>query len=294
MDDRRSFYRSWRRFLSESSRCEQRRVHSRGAASWARYTTDMNQRGGVGIPVVIAVVGGLVILYVGYAFVGSLGSNDVQDVAITANPRGGEQPRGGGAVTTQSVVSFDDNLFTDGQNFYLRISDGVDENGNETYSYIKADIADAKTFRKVPSVGDADAGIGNTGKKMPGFYMDSQHVYFFSGGDIAILNGADPNTFQILSPTYAKDAEHVYYVNVTCDAAGTCSGTVTVVAGADPDTFQTFHNTPVPDPDGSGTVVIDAKDGDNIYYYGTWVGPLPDPDDHSLHPDTNNPVLISP
>ncbi len=252
----------------------------------------MNQRGGVGIPVVIAIVGGLVVLYVGYTFVGGFASQDIPNQAINTTPQ--QQQQSGGQPQTQSLVSFDDNFFTDGESFYIRIGSGVDENGNQTYSYIKADvIADAKTFHKVPVVGD-EATPGRKGGSMPAFYMDSQHVYFFTGTSIEILQGADPGSFQVLSPTYAKDDNNVYVIHTTCDDTGTCTGTVTVIPGANPDTFQTFHDTTVPDPDGSGTVKIDAKDDSNIYYYGTWIGPLPDPDDHTLHPETDHPVLISP
>ena len=109
-----------------------------------------------------------------------------------------------------------------------------------------------------------------------------------------ILQGADPSTFQVLSPTYAKDANNVYVVHTTCDELGNCTGTITVIPGANPATFETFHDTKVPDPDGTGTIIIDARDDNNIYYYGTWVGPLPDPDDHTVHIETDRPVLISP
>lgn len=203
----------------------------------------------------------------------------------------GEQTR------AQSYVSFDENFFQSEGNFYFRMSAGVDENGNETYRYIKADIADAKTFHKVPITGELESGRKSNssgGGTMPAFYIDSQNVYFFSGSEITVLQGADPGSFQVLSPTYAKDDENVYVITTTCDATGNCTGTVAVIPGADPGSFQTFHETTVPDPDGTGTVVIDAKDEDTIYYYGTWIGPLPDPDDHSVHPETDNPVLISP
>lgn len=255
----------------------------------------MYQKGGVGIPVVVAVVGGLVVLYVGYSFVSGFTSQEIPNQPINTTPQREQAPSE--PTRAASVVSFDDNIFTDGADFYIRISDGYDENGNKTYSYIKADIADKKTFHKVPVLGGTETATkkgGTAGGTMPAFYMDSQHVYFFSGTSIDIVQGADPNTFQVLSPTYAKDANNVYVVNTTCDASGDCTGTITVIPGANPSTFETFHDTTVPDPDGSGTVVIDAQDDNNIYYYGIWVGPLPDPDDHSVHPETDNPVLISP
>ncbi len=255
----------------------------------------MNQKGGVGIPVVVSVVVGLAVLYFGYTLVGGMMAQDIPDGPATAGVQAvqmqSEQSR------AQSIVSFDDNFFTDGQSFYFRIGNGVDENGNLTYSYIKADnIADIKTFHKVPVLGENGGIPGKaTGKgTMPAFYMDSQYVYFFSGNSVQILTGADPSTFQVLSPVYAKDANHVYVVQTTCDENGNCTGVVTIIPAADPTSFETFHDTVVPDPDGTGTVTVDAHDDNNIYYYGTWVGPLPDPDDHSVHPDVDNPVLISP
>lgn len=254
----------------------------------------MNQKGGVGIPVVIAVVGGVVVLYLGYSLVGGLSNHDIPDA-----PANSGQQKAAPVVAepsrAQSYVSFDDNFYQSGGDFFFRVP-SYDASGNRTYTYFKAEIADAKTFHKIPVTGDlaATTAKGSGGGTMPGFYMDSQHVYFFTGSAIEILQGADPNSFQVLSPTYAKDNNNVYVVQTTCDAEGNCTGTVSVIPGADPGNFQTFHDTTVPDPDGTGTVVIDAKDDENIYYYGVWVGPLPDPDDHSVHPETNNPVLISP
>jgi hypothetical protein len=165
--------------------------------------------------------------------------------------------------------------------------------------YIEVHVADEKTFRKVPVVGGAEGVRGKNNPaagngRGPAFYIDSQNVYFFSGTTMEVVAGADPNSFQQLSPGYAKDANNVYVVNTTCDVNGECTGTLTVIPGADPGTFQTFYPTEVPDPNGTGTVTIDAKDEGNIYYYGTWIGPLPDPDDHTLHIDTDHPVLISP
>ncbi len=256
----------------------------------------MNQKGGAGIPVVVSIVGGLVVLYVGYTLVGSMIATDIPDApaasTTSAEPSAPSQP-----AKAQSFVSFDDNFYQSGGDFYIRISTGVDDAGNKIYSFIKADIADAKTFHKVPILGGEDNGISgkaNGNGTMPGFYMDSQHVYFFTGTSVEVIAGADPNSFQVLSPVYAKDANNVYVVNTTCDASGNCTGTITIIPGANPSTFETFHETVVPDPDGTGTVTIDAKDDGNIYYYGTWVGPLPDPDDHTVHPETSNPVLISP
>lgn len=256
----------------------------------------MYQKGAAGISTIVVAVGaGLLVFYVGYSMVGSLISKDIdENIAPSAQ---GEAPAESEPARAQSLVSFDDNFFSDGTSFFFRIADGVDENGNKTYSYIKADvIADIKTFHKVPVLGGTEAGRsqGGTGSGGPAFYMDSQHVYFFSGTSVVIVQGADPGTFQVLSPTYAKDDNNVYVVTTTCDSNGTCTGTLTVIPGANPDTFQTFYETEVPDPDGTGTVTIDAQDDGNIYYYGTWVGPLPDPDDHSVHPETSNPVLISP
>jgi hypothetical protein len=254
----------------------------------------MYQRGAAGVTTIVAAVAaGLLVFYVGYAMVGSLTATDI-DENIPASL--GEQAPAAEPAKAQSLVSFDDNFFSDGTSFYFRISDGVDENGNKTYTYIKADvIADIKTFHKVPVLGGTEAGRSQGGKGGgPAFYMDSRYVYFFSGNSVSVVQGADPNTFQVLSPTYAKDANNVYVVQTTCDTAGNCTGTITVIPGANPDTFQTFNETKVPDPDGTGTVTVDAKDDGNIYYYGIWVGPLPDPDDHSVHPDVDNPVLISP
>lgn len=244
---------------------------------------------------VIAVVGGAVVLYLGYSLVGGLSNNDIPDAPANTV----QQPREtvpNEPSRAQSYVSFDDNFFQSGGDFFFRVSTGYDLQGNHTYSYIKAEIADAKTFRKVPVTGDLGVSSQKPsgGGTMPAFYVDSQHVYFFSGTSMQILQGADPNSFQVLSPTYAKDNNNVYVVHTECDTNGDCTGTVTVIPGANPDTFDTFHDTTVPDPDGSGTVVIDAKDDHNIYYYGVWVGPLPDPDDHTLHPETDHPVLISP
>jgi hypothetical protein len=254
------------------------------------------QKGGVGIPVVIALVGGVVVLYVGYSFVGSLAAPDLTEPAPVVSQQAAAEQEAQPAKA-QSFVSFDDNFFQSEGSFYFRVADGYDLDGKATYRYIKADvIADQKTFHKVPATGDLEAGKQKSvgGGTMPAFYIDSQHVYFFSGKDLRVLEGADPNSFQVLSPVYAKDGNNVYVINTSCDATGNCTGTVTVIPGADPGSFQTFHDTTVPDPDGSGQVTIDAKDKDNIYYYGTWIGPLPDPDDHSVHPETDHPVLISP
>lgn len=254
----------------------------------------VRERGGVGIPVVLALVGGVVVLYIGYAFVGTLRQPDFSEPAPVLTPQATEasdEP-----ARAQSFVSFDDNFYQAEGNFYFRISDGYDIEGNKQYRYIKAEIADIKTFHKVPMSGDLESGKQKSvgGGTMPAFYIDSQHVYFFSGNDLQILQGADPSSFQVLSPVYAKDDNNVYVIHTTCDGSGSCTGTVTVIPGADPGSFETFHDTTVPDPDGTGEVTIDAKDEDNIYYYGTWIGPLPDPDDHSVHPETDNPVLISP
>lgn len=261
----------------------------------ARYTERVNQKGAAGIStIVVAVAAGLLVFYVGYSMVGSLTAKDI-DENIPASP-GADVQTDEVPARAQSLVSFDDNFFSDGASFYFRVSDGIDQDGNKTYTYIKADvIADIKTFHKVPVLGGTEAGRSQGGRGGgPAFYMDSQHVYFFTGNSVEIVHGASPSTFQVLSPTYAKDENNVYVVTTTCDEAGNCTGTITVIPGANPDTFVTFNETVAPDPDGSGTVTIDAKDDDNIYYYGTWVGPLPDPDDHSVHPDTDNPVLISP
>lgn len=256
----------------------------------------VGEKGGVGIPVVVSLIGGAIVLYVGYSFVGSLTAPDLTEPAA-APVTTSQEATTNEPAHAQSFVSFDENFFQSEGNFYIRLDGGVDENGNQVYTYIKADIADAKTFHRVPITGDLDKGKpqqGSLGGTMPAFYIDSKNVYFFSGTEITVLQGADPATFQVLSPTYAKDDEHVYVITVTCTATGTCTGTVTVISGADPDTFQTFHDTVVPDPDGTGEVKIDAKDKDTMYYYGTWVGPLPDPDDHTLHIETDHPVLISP
>ncbi len=255
----------------------------------------MYQKGAAGISTILVAVGaGLLVFYVGYAMVGSLTAKDLEDEAAPVTQNADEvvnEP-----TRAQSLVLFDDNLFSDGTSFFFRIADGIDPDGNKTYSYIKADvIADIKTFHKVPVLGGTEAGRSQGGKGGgPAFYMDSQYVYFFTGNSVIIVQGANPNTFQVLSPTYAKDDENVYVVTTTCDTEGNCTGTITVIPGANPETFETFHETQVPDPDGTGTVTIDAEDDDNMYYYGTWVGPLPDPDDHSVHPDVDNPVLISP
>lgn len=248
----------------------------------------------------LAVIGGLVVLYVGYSFVGKLGPQDVQDAKLPASTAQAQAETEAAPTRGQSLVSFDDNFYSDGQSFYFRISTGVDEHGKKTYSYIKADaITDIKTFHKVPVLGGTEAGAssrkgGIGGGSTPAFYMDSQHVYFFSGTSIEIVQGADPNTFQVLSAVYAKDANNVYVVHTTCDENNNCTGTITVIPGASPSTFVTFHDTVVREPGATGTVTIDARDDKNIYYYGTWIGPLPDPDDHTLHPQTDHPVLISP
>ena len=257
----------------------------------------MNQKGAAGISTIVAAVGaGLLVFYVGYSMVGLFTAKDIEDTAAPAAPTQEQVDSESAPTRAQSLVSFDDNFFSDGRSFYFRISDGVDENGKKIYTYIKADvIADIKTFHKVPVLGGTEASRkGGNGGSGPAFYMDSQNVYFFTGSSVIVVQGADPSTFQVLSPTYAKDANNVYVVTTTCDTDGNCTGTITVVPGANPSTFETFHETTLPDPDGSGTVVIDAEDGENMYYYGTWVGPLPDPDDHSVHPDVDNPVLISP
>jgi hypothetical protein len=252
----------------------------------------MYQKGGVGIPVIIAVVGGVLVLMVGYSFVGNMSAQDIPDApSIMPVAASEDEPE-----RTQSLVSFDDNFYRSGDDFFIRLAAGFDADGKQTYTYIKVDIADAATFRKVPVVGGG-AGIGDgvKGKTMPGFYIDSKQVYFFSGTSVTVVQGADPNSFQVLSPTYAKDNNNVYYVTTSCDQSGNCTGVLTVIPGADPETFETHHETEVPDPtDPDETVTVDARDDDNIYYQGIWVGPLPDPDDHSIHPDVDNPVLISP
>ena len=257
----------------------------------------VSQKGGVGIPVVLALIGGAVVLYIGYSLIGKLGSQSIPDQPINTTPVS-QSTRSSEPSHAQAYVSFDDNFYESGSDFYIRIGGGLDENGKVTYTYIKADIADAKTFHKVPVLGGADSNIKGKstggGGSVPAFYMDSVHVYFFTGTSIEVLTGADPSSFEVLSPTYAKDNNSVYVVHTTCDDQGNCTGTVTVIPGADPGTFQTFHDTPVPDPKTGKTQTIDAKDDANIYYYGTGIGPLPDPDDHSLHPETDHPVLISP
>ncbi len=252
----------------------------------------MFQRGGAGVAVMISIVGGLVVLYVGYSFVSSMGAQDLDDVpAVAAGTN--TAPRQV-APSPESFITFDDNFSRSGDTFFMRIYSG---DGSDP-KYIQVEIADIKTFRKVPVLGGPDGVKGKDAAKNngrgPGFYIDSQHVYFFTGFSLEVVPGADPNTFQQLSPGYAKDKDNVYVINTSCDQNGECTGTLTVIPGADPGTFQTFYPTETPDPNGPGTVVVDASDNGNIYYQGIWVGPLPDPDDHSVHPDTDNPVLISP
>ncbi len=259
-----------------------------------RFTSE---RGAGAVTIVAAVAAGLLVLYVGYAMVGTLASNGIEEETFPASAPTPEDDAA--PAKAQSLVSFDDNFFSDGTSYYFRVADGVDQDGKRTYTYIKADaIADIKTFHKVPVLGGTEPGATQRGNKGggsgPAFYMDSLYVYFFTGTSVEVVQGAHPNTFQVLSPTYAKDENNVYVVTTTCDTDGTCTGTITVIPNADPGTFQTFHETQVPDPDGTGTVPVDAKDNTSIYYYGIWVGPLPDPDDHTLHPDVDNPVLISP
>ncbi len=258
------------------------------------------ERGSAIMPLIAAGTGGVLVLYVGYMMVGTLTQRGIEnDPHVVPTNAPATVQTDAAPARAQSLVSFDENFFSDGTSFFFRISDGVDENGKRTYSYIKADvIADIKTFHRVPVLGGTEAGrsqrTGGASGSGPAFYMDSQNVYFFTGQSVEIVQGADPATFQVLSPTYAKDANNVYVVTTTCDTDGNCTGTITVIPGANPGSFETFHETTVPDPDGTGTVTIDAKDDQNIYYYGIWVGPLPDPDDHSVHPDVDNPVLISP
>lgn len=240
----------------------------------------------------LAVGGGLVVLLVGYGLVNTLRSADIEDVPVI--PISQKAPKTVPDIEL-TIVPFDGTFFKSGNDFYIRLDSGIDDGtGKKTYKYIKIDIADAKTFHKVPVLGDRSGSLGQGGGTRPGFYMDSKQVYFFSGTSVVVVAGADPDTFQVLSATYASDVNNVYVVNTQCDSEGNCTGTLSIIPGADPDTFQTFHETKVPDPDGSGTVTIDASDDGNIYYYGIWVGPLPDPDDHSVHPDTDTPVLISP
>ncbi len=252
-----------------------------------------HQRGGVMSIVLLAVVGGAIVLYIGYSFVSTLGAPSLDQVpqtgAGTALQRGPEAP-----PLAESLVSFDDNFSRSGDLFFMLVYSG----DGSAPKYIQVDIADAKTFRKVPVLGGvADGKKGEKAKattRGPSFYMDSMYVYFFSGNSLEKVAGADPNTFVLLSEGYAKDANNVYVITTTCDVDGTCTGTLSVVPAADPQTFESFPPTQVPDPDGTGEVTVDAKDKNQIYYQGIWVGPLPDPDDHTLHPDVDDPVLISP
>lgn len=73
------------------------------------------------------------------------------------------------------------------------------------------DVCDPATFHDYPP---SDLGLEN-------WYADSQRVYF----KMHIVSGADPRTFQVITPEYGKDANHVFSMWY-------------LIPGADPATFK--------------------------------------------------------
>ncbi len=96
--------------------------------------------------------------------------------------------------------------------------------------------------------------------------------------------GIDPSTFQPLSAMYAKDDNHVYFIEQNSNPV-----IVTPIAGADPKTFQVLGDNPFGSNDTgllSGTYSgAMAKDSQHVYYEGkivqgadpstfVWLNPL--------------------
>ncbi len=100
-----------------------------------------------------------------------------------------------------------------------------------------------------------------------GYAKDRNRTYFFHGSDpcpkagcIAIISGADPATFSLVSGSeYAKDNKNVYLPDQV--------GNISVVAGADPSTF-TFLGYNSYNTDGTGDYEYGfyAKDKSHVFY----------------------------
>lgn len=183
-----------------------------------------------------------------------------------------------------SLVKVDVQMSKDKSAAYLKRSSGGDSR------YVKIPVADpASLVRLYPSLSSQKAAPGAiahapaspfasaSASNSTSYYQDSQNVYVLQNPSsqnsvaeisLAVIAGADPATFVLLSDQYAKDATRVYFITSTCDDQGICSPTLTLIPDADPATFQAFEASVVDRSNGVGTVTIDAVDINSEYYSG--------------------------
>lgn len=249
------------------------------------------ERGAAGI-IIIAVVG-LVLFGGGYVLVKKWSSSDTPStkaqaaaeqevITVAPAPAASNQSRFPGFAVmniprvTQltrvdaSVSKTKDSVYVMTNSGYFKIATPDPESFERLY-------ASASSETPAPH-STAAANPSSASQNTVTYYKDSKNVYVLeqpassasegtAAPALAVLLGADPATFVILSAEYAKDAQHVYLIITVCNE-GVCTQALKVIEGADLATFKAYEESIIQPPGSTETILIDAADVNNLYYVG--------------------------
>ena len=258
-----------------------------------------SQRGAAGV--MIAIIVGLLVIGGGGYWIFK-GKNVAQTKIATTTPESTDDAsnasRSNGRPTIQrftgmrmqnppsllSIIPIDKNLSKNQTAVFYKNSTSVGASSDAS-AYVQINIPNPQSLVRIyPNPSSDQPAPGALPSSHPyipptnnntAYYSDTQNIYVLedsssSGGGVTltIVQASDPDTFQLLSDTYAKDSQHVYLITEICDAQGVCTQGLVIIQGADPATFQAFEPSVVEQSDGTGTVTIDAIDIHNEYNNG--------------------------